>query len=72
LQWKILKAKDIYIKKIDNDEKLYKSILNGKLFINDNLISISYLEQFEFFAHIFEQKKDEASRIDNYHFSNNY
>ena len=58
-----------YIKKIDNDEKLYKKILNEKPFINDNLISISEIEKAEFFTHIFEQKKDEAKRIDNYHFN---
>ena len=57
-----------YIKQIDNDAKLYKKILSEKPFINDNLISISEIEKEEFFNHIFEQKKDEAKRIDNYHF----
>jgi hypothetical protein len=58
-----------YIKQIDNDAKLYTKILSEKPFINDNLISISEIEKAEFFNHIFEQKKDEAKRIDNYHFN---
>ena len=57
-----------YIKKIDNDESLYKSILNEKLYINDNLVSISNIEKAEFFSHIFEQEKNKAKRVDNYHF----
>jgi hypothetical protein len=58
-----------YIKKIDNDEILYKSILREKLFINDNLVRISEVEKAEFFNHIFEQEKNKAKRIDNYHFN---
>jgi hypothetical protein len=57
-----------YIKKLDNDDILYKSILNEKLFINDNLVSISNIEKAEFFSHIFEQEKNKARRVDNYHF----
>ena len=49
-----------YIKQIDNDEKL---------FINDNLISTSEIEKAEFFSHNFEQKQNQAKRIDNYHFN---
>ena len=58
-----------YIKKIDNDEILYKSILSEKLFINDNLVRISEIEKAEFFNHIFEQEKNKAKRVDNYHFN---
>ena len=58
-----------YIKKIDNDEKLFKTILNEKLFINDNLVRISDIEKAKFFSHIFEQEKNKAKRIDNYHFN---
>ena len=58
-----------YIKKIDNDKKLYKSILSEKLFINDNLVRISEVEKAEFFNHIFEQEKNKAKRVDNYHFN---
>lgn len=59
-----------YIKKIDNDEILYKSMLNEKLF-NDNLANISSIEKAEFFNHIFEQEKNKAKRTDNYHFNYN-
>ena len=58
-----------YIKKIDNDEILYKSILSEKLFINDNLVKISEIEKAKFFNHIFEQEKNKAKRVDNYHFN---
>jgi len=57
-----------YIKKIDNDRKLYKSIINEKLFINNYLARISDIEKSKFFSHIFEQEKNKAKRIDNYHF----
>ena len=57
-----------YIKKIDNDRKLYKSIINKKLFINNYLARISDIEKSKFFSHIFEQEKNKAKRIDNYHF----
>ena len=58
-----------YIKKIDNDKILYKSILSEKLFINDNLVKISEIEKAEFLNHIFEQEKNKAKRVDNYHFT---
>lgn len=57
-----------YIKRIDNDKKLYKSILNEKLFINNNLVKISDIEKSKFLGHIFEQEKNKAKRLDNYHF----
>lgn len=55
-----------YIKRIDNNDILYKSILKEKLLINDNLVSISDIEKAEFFNNIFEQEKSKAKRIDNY------
>ena len=61
-----MKKKIDYIKKIDNDEKLYKSILKEKLFIDDNLVKNNNKEKIKFFEHIFEQDKDKAKRIDNY------
>ena len=61
-----MKKKIDYIKKIDNDEKLYKSILKEKLFIDDNLVKNNNKEKIKFFKHIFEQDKDKAKRIDNY------
>ena len=57
-----------YIKKIDNDDNLYRSILKEKVFIDafflDNIIN----ERKKFLLHIFDQKKEYAKRVDNYHF----
>jgi hypothetical protein len=64
-----MRQKIEYIKKIDNDKILYKSILSEKLFINDNLVKISEIEKAEFLNHIFEQEKNKAKRVDNYHFT---
>ena len=60
-----------YIKKIDNDDNLYRSILKEDLFINNNILEISRKEKIEFFDNIFKQEKDKAKRIDNYHFNIN-
>ena len=57
-----------YIKKIDNDDNLYKKILNEKLFIDDNIPSLVKKEKINFFNHIFQQEKNKAKRIDNYNF----
>ncbi len=62
---KDMKYKIEYIKKIDNNETLYKSILKEKLFIKENLLKINRKEKIQFFKHIFEQDKDKAKRIDN-------
>ena len=69
---KDMKEKIEYIKKIDNDEKLYKSFLKKNLFINDTLPKIIKKEQNEFFDNIFEQEKEKAKRIDNYHLNIKY
>ena len=56
-----------YIKKIDNDEKLYNSILNEKIFINDNytnIISKTEKERLAFLKNIFSQEKNKGKRID--------
>ena len=53
-----------YIKRIDNDEQLYKSILKEKV-INTNNVLKMYKEQNSFWNHIFEQNKLEAYRIEN-------
>ena len=53
-----------YIKKIDNDDELYKKILNENIFINDNFLENNKKEKIEFFKHIFEQDKKMAKRID--------
>ena len=57
-----------YIKKIDNDNKLYKSILKENIFIDDKFRDKIEKERVEFLLHIFEQNKKKAKRIDNYHF----
>ena len=57
-----------YIKKIDNDDKLYKRILREKVLINDNIKDDSTKERIEFLTHIFEQNKTLAKRVDNYHY----
>ena len=64
---KDMKEKIEYIKKIDNDENLYKNILKENLFINDNLIKILKKENIKFINNIFEQEKYYAKRIDKYH-----
>ncbi len=62
-----IKEKIEYIKKIDNDDKLYNSILNEKIFINDNYNEINEKiekERLSFLYHIFLQDKNKAKRID--------
>ena len=61
-----------YIKKIDNDNKLYKSILKENIFIDDKFRDKIEKERVEFLLHIFEQNKKKAKRIDNYHFKYQY
>ena len=56
-----------YIKKVDNDDELYKNIIKQKVLINDNTNSQSTDERIEFLTHIFEQNKTLAKRIDHYH-----
>ena len=57
-----------YIKKIDNDDKLYKNILKEKIFINENIIENTQMELKYFLYHIFEQNKTVSKRTDNYYF----
>ena len=57
-----------YIKKIDNDDNLYRSILKEKVFIDESFVDNIMNERKEFLLHIFEQKKEYAKRVDNYHF----
>ena len=58
-----------YIKKIDNDEELYKSILKEKIFINDTFSEKIDNARKSFLLNIFEQKKELAKRTDNYHYN---
>ena len=57
-----------YIKKIDNDDNLYRSILKEKVFIDDFFVDNIINERKKFLLHIFDQKKECAKRVDNYHF----
>ena len=51
-----------YIKKIDNDDKLYKSILKEKVLIDEN-IKIEYDKELKnFLLHIFNQEKSKSYR----------
>ena len=61
---KDIKNKINYIKKIDNDNNLYMSILREKVFLWDNVSKIIENEKSLFFQHIFEQKKNFSKRID--------
>ena len=56
-----------YIKKIDNDDNLYKAILKEPIFVNDNYINI--MQKIGkglslFIVNIFFQDKNKAKRID--------
>ena len=51
-----------YIKKIDNDNELYKSILKEKVYLDDKMLEKLHKEQSEFWFHIFDQDKNKAKR----------
>ena len=53
-----------YIKKIDNDINLYKSLLKENVFLDNNIRNKNDKELKQFFQHIFEQDKSKAYRID--------
>jgi len=57
-----MKEKIEYIKKIDNDDKLYKSILQEKVLIDDNMIEKMMKEQHDFWIHIFNQDLKKVKR----------
>ena len=72
------------IKKIDNDDNLYRSILKENLFINFYLIRLEYLfdvndnlekinkkEKIKFFRNIFRQEKSKVKRIDEFNINTN-
>ena len=79
-----IKQKIEYIKKIDNDDNLYRSILKENLFINFYLIRLEYLfdvndnlekintkERIKFFRNIFRQEKSKVKRIDEFNINTN-
>jgi hypothetical protein len=51
-----------YIKKIDNDDQLYKNILKEKVFVDEKILQKAQKEQSDFLIHIFEQDKNKAKR----------
>ena len=51
-----------YIKKIDNDDKLYIKILKENILIDYNIPDKISNEYYDFFLHIFEQDKISAKR----------
>jgi hypothetical protein len=53
-----------YIKKIDNDNKLYKSILSEKIFLYNDITKRTENERKKFFYNIFEQEKNLSKRVD--------
>ena len=56
-----------YIKKIDNDDNLYRAILNEDIFLynkNNNIVQIIEEEKKNFFFNIFYQEKSISKRID--------
>ena len=67
-----IKNKIEYIKKIDNDYVLYKSILNEKIFTYNNIFKKINKDRIKFLLNIFEQNKNLAKRIDNYNYNSNY
>ena len=61
---KDIKNKINYIKKIDNDNNLYMSILREKVFLWDKVSENIEKNKLLFFRHIFEQNKNFSKRID--------
>ena len=68
---KDIKAKIEYIKKIDNNNELYKNILKKKIFLKNVYLREQLKKEFiEFFEHIVVQNKINAKRIDKYYLPN--
>jgi hypothetical protein len=59
---KDIKEKIEYIKKIDNDDKLYRNILKENVLIDNNITIKIEKEEREFLYHIFDQDKRKAFR----------
>ena len=51
-----------YIKKIDNNDELYKNILKENVLLDKNIVNDTENELTEFLYHIFEQDKSKAYR----------
>ena len=61
---KDIKEKIEYIKKIDNDNNMYRNILKENILIDKNIFKKYNKEYEEFLFHIFEQDKNRAKRLD--------
>ena len=61
-----IKEKIEYIKKIDNDNNIYRNILKENILIDKNIFKKYNKEYEEFLFHIFEQDKNRAKRLDNF------
>ena len=59
-----LKEKIEYIKKIDQDEELYKNFLLEDVLIDENIVRKRKKDEKDYWNHIFRQDKFEAKRID--------
>ena len=57
-----LEQKIEYIKKIDNNDELYRRIMKEEVFNNKKIIEIAEKEHSDFLIHIFSQDKDKAKR----------
>ena len=61
---KDLKKKIEYIIKIDNDNELYKTLLNESIFVFNNIVEKIEKEKEQFFLNIFENNKNISKRKD--------
>ena len=64
---KDMEEKIEYIKKIDNDDKLYKDIISQDPFMLNKINSIENKESSFFLKNIFRQNKDKAYRRDDFY-----
>ena len=53
-----------YIKKIDNNEQIYRDMIKENVLIDKNIFKKYKIEYEEFLFHIFDQEKNRAKRID--------
>jgi len=63
---KDIKNKIEYIKNIDNDDELYKSLLKENIFVYNNIFETINEDRKKFLLNIFEQNKNLSKRIDKY------
>ena len=61
-----IKKKIKYIKRIDIDDELYKSLLNENIFVYNNISETISEDKKKFLLNIFEQNKNLSKRIDKF------